>query len=157
MQRDTSAQHESDSARVTEDTGDTSLNQDTSSVETAGASVTSDTATTDTASAAGYAAMARDTSGGVDQIDTTATAAVGSEVGDTTMNAGRVRPIEDSTETMVQVTTDTVNLATVAGDAAIGGPGRGHDRKLGTYTSARRLYGDAGERELGRIGECERS
>jgi hypothetical protein len=43
------------------------------------------------------------------------------------MNAGRVRPIEDSTETMGQVTTDSGNVAvtsdTVAGDAAIAARG----------------------------------
>jgi hypothetical protein len=107
---DTAAKPESDSARVTEDTSETSLNP-----------------TTDTVEAAGYAEMARDTTGSADQIDTSANAAVGAEVQDTTMNAGRVRPIEDSTETMGQVTTDAGNVAaisdTVAGDAAIAARG----------------------------------
>jgi hypothetical protein len=106
--RDTAAVNE-DSARVTEDTSETSLNQG------------------DTSSVAGYSEMARDTTGGVDQIDTTASAAAGADVQDTTMNAGRVRPVEDSTETMGQVTTDTGNVAvtadTVAGDAAIAARG----------------------------------
>jgi hypothetical protein len=81
----------------------------------------------DSAGAAGYAEMARDTTGGSDQIDTTASAAAAADVQDTTMNAGRVRPIEDSTETMGQVTTDTGNVAaisdTIAGDAAIAARG----------------------------------
>jgi hypothetical protein len=94
---DTAAKPESDSARVTEDTGETSLNP-----------------ATDTAEVAGYAEMARDTTGSADQIDTTA---AGAEVGDTTMNAGRVRPIEDSAETMGQVTTDTGNIAVTADTA----------------------------------------
>ena len=128
MDRDTAAQHESDSARVTEDTSETSLNPaDTSTVETAHAAVTSDTATADTASAAGYAEMARDTTGAADQMDTTANAAIDADVQDTTMNAGRVRPIEDSTETMGQVTTDTGNVAvssdSVSGDAAVAARG----------------------------------
>jgi hypothetical protein len=129
--RDTVAQSESDSARVTEDTSETSLNQtDTSMVETAGAAVTSDTVATDTmntAAAAGYTEMARDTTRGADQIDTTASATAAAEVQDTTTNAGRVRPVEDSTETVGQVTTDTGNVAaisdTVAGDAAIAARG----------------------------------
>ena len=130
-ERDTVAQPESDSARVTEDTSETSLNQaDTSTVETAGAAVTSDTADTltiDTSGAAGYTEMARDTTGSADQIDTTASAAAAAEVQDTTRNAGRVRPVEDSTETLGQVTTDTGNVAaisdTIAGDAAIAARG----------------------------------
>jgi hypothetical protein len=121
-ERDTASQPESDSARVTEDTSETSLNQaDTSTVETAGAAVTSDTTDTttmDTAGAAGYAEMARDTTGGADQIDTTASAAAAADVQDSTMNAGRVRPIEDSTETMGQVTTDTGNVAAISDTVA---------------------------------------
>jgi hypothetical protein len=121
-ERDTASQPESDSARVTEDTSETSLNQaDTSTVETAGAAVTShttDTTTMDTAGAAGYAEMARDTTGGADQIDTTASAAAAADVQDSTMNAGRVRPIEDSTETMGQVTTDTGNVAAISDTVA---------------------------------------
>jgi hypothetical protein len=112
MTRDTGAVHE-DSARVTEDTSETSMNQ------------------ADTSSVAGYSEMARDTTSGADQIDTAATAATGAsgaEAQDTSMNAGRVRPIEDSTETMGQVTTsDTGNVAatadTIAGDAAIAARG----------------------------------
>ena len=101
-ERDTAAQPESDSARVTEDTSETSLNQ-------------ADTDTTmDSTGAAGYAEMARDTTGGADQIDTTASAAAAADVQDSTMNAGRVRPIEDSTETMGQVTTDTGNVAAIS-------------------------------------------
>ena len=106
---DTAAKPESDSARVTEDTSETSLNP-----------------ATDTAEAAGYAEMARDTTGGADQIDATANAAAGTGLQDSTMNAGRVRPIEDSTETMGQVTTDgdaAVASDTVAGDAAIAARG----------------------------------
>jgi trimeric autotransporter adhesin len=108
MERDTAALHESDSARVTEDTSETSLNQ------------------ADTASVAGYSEMARDTTGGADQVDTTGNAAVGAEAGDTSMNAGRVRPVEDSTETMGQVTTDgnaAVASDTLAADAAIAARG----------------------------------
>jgi hypothetical protein len=141
--------NESDSARVTEDTSETSLNQaDTSAVETAGAALPSDTATQDTV--AGYAEMARDTSSGADQIDTAAVASaetagtiqaradtaqavdtavtatsdtaanagVGTEVGDTTLNAGRVRPVEDSTEILGQVTTNTTDIAVEAADSA---------------------------------------
>jgi hypothetical protein len=105
---DTAAKPESDSARVTEDTSETSLNQ------------------ADTSSVAGYSEMARDTTGGADQVDTAANAAAGAEVQDTTMNAGRVRPVEDSTETMGQVTTDTnadVASDTLAGEAAIAARG----------------------------------
>ena len=54
-------------------------------------------------------------------------AAVGADVQDSTMNAGRVRPIEDSTETMGQVTTDTGSVAdradSVTADAAVAARG----------------------------------
>lgn len=128
MERDTVIVPESDSARVSEDTSETSLNTaDTTSVETA----------------AGYIEMARDTSTAADQIDTTGAAVdaggeiqasvdtTTAEVGvtadadispdadvavaavDTSSNAGRIRPPEDSTETLGQVTTDsTTALAT---------------------------------------------
>ena len=143
MDRDTAAQHESDSARVTEDTSETSLNQaDTSKVETAGAAVTSDTAGTDTATAAGYAEMAGDTTSGADQAvgasvgdstmnagrvrppeDSTelqgnASEAATPEANDTTLNAGRVRPVEDSTEILGQVTTDTTSAVVATTDSA---------------------------------------
>jgi hypothetical protein len=64
-QPDTAIGH-SDSARVTEDTSETSLNTDTSSVEMAGA-----TQDTSADTSAGYAEMARDTTTTADQMDTT--------------------------------------------------------------------------------------
>lgn len=104
-------QVESDSARVISDTAETSMNPSHDS-------------------AAGYSEMARDTTSGADQIDTTsAVGAVGADVEDTTMNAGRVRPVEDSTEILGQVTTDTTNAvaatdsAEAAGEAAVAAPG----------------------------------
>lgn len=106
IERDTAAKPESDSARVTEDTSETSLNQ------------------ADTAAAAGYAEMARDTTSGADQVDTTG-AAIVAGAGDTTMSTGRVRPIEESTETMGQITGDTNVTAGIADsvNAAIGARG----------------------------------
>ncbi len=174
MEQDTtSTPIESDSARVTEDTSETSSvnTSDTAAVETAAAAlVTADTnntqvttTTQDTAadtSAAGYVEMARDTSSTADQIDTTTGAAaavdtagtiqasidtartetemsaaadtaaevtVAADVQDTTGNAGRVRPPEDSTEILGRVTTDTTtafaSADTTAGVAAVGARG----------------------------------
>ena len=165
-ERDTAAQPESDSARVTEDTSETSLNQaDTSAVETAGAAVTSDTTgttTMDTAGAAGYAEMARDTTGGADQIDTTANAAAAADVQDSTMNAGRVRPIEDSTETMGQVTTDTGNVAaiydTVAGDAAIAARGAdttGNSGRIRPPEDSTEMQGNVSSAESGGVNAAD--
>jgi len=99
---------------------------DTASTEMAGAAdtVTRTDVSADT-SAAGYAEMARDTSTAADQADTAAAAngevaltaridtssqanvAVSAEAGaDTTGDAGRIRPPEDSTEILGNVTTD---------------------------------------------------
>jgi hypothetical protein len=92
MERDTASVPQSDSARVSEDTSETSQNTtDTSSVETAGAAELSDTAE--------VAAEAH--------VSADADVAVGAETQDTAGNAGRVRPPEDSTEILGQVTTDT--------------------------------------------------
>ena len=147
MERDTGGvQMESDSARVTQDTGATSSNQtDTifAAIATADTMAVADTST---------AAVADD------QIDTTATAAEGNgsiqasvdtahadaevtasadtstdvvisaDVSDTIGNTGRVRPPEDSTEILGEVTTnenghvataDTVSI----GEAAVGARG----------------------------------
>jgi hypothetical protein len=112
----------SDSARVTADTAETSsVVPDTSTSENPAAAETA---------AAGYAAMARDTSTVADQADTAATplgdlalqvsidtsaqakadvsAGVAEADGaDTTNNDGRIRPPEDSTEILGQVTEDS--------------------------------------------------
>lgn len=129
-QRDTATPNvHLDSARVTHDSSETSLNtaDTTASVETATAapaddsqSDTAQAASADTA-AAGYVAMARDTTTGADQVDTTAAAVADTSANadvaastDTSANAGRVRPPEDSTEILGQVTTDTGATVAVA-------------------------------------------
>ena len=134
---DTAGVPQSDSARVTEDTSETSVNTiDTATVEMAGAAEPADTisspAAEDTSSAelaveidtavteaqvsdtavSGYAEMARDTTTTADQIDTTdadvsADADLAAGAADTVDNEGRIRPPEDSTEILGQVTTDT--------------------------------------------------
>jgi hypothetical protein len=101
---------------------------DTSSAEMTGAA---DTNASADATAAGYAEMARDTSSVVDQVDTAAAAnedvavrattdtssqanadvtaesgLAAAEPADTTGNAGAIRPPEDSTEILGNVTTD---------------------------------------------------
>jgi len=121
----------SDSARTAapsdkDAVGYRSMERDTTSTEMAGAAdtVTRTDVSADT-SAAGYAEMARDTSTAADQADTAAAAngdvtlratvdsssqanvAVSAEAGaDTTGDAGRIRPPEDSTEILGNVTTD---------------------------------------------------
>ncbi len=133
MERDTAGVPESDSARVTQDTSETSQTTDTASVESSGASQPSDTvsavAVEDTVAVATQAEMARDTSGTADQIDTTGAAAdasgsiqvsvdtanAGAEItADTAGNAGRIRPPEDSTEILGQVTGDTSTTVATA-------------------------------------------
>jgi hypothetical protein len=134
MERDTTtpANQHLDSARVTADTSvsqaapvtSDSVTTDMSAVGSASADV-ADTA------AAGYSEMARDTSTVADQVDTAAAngevalkatvdtsseanADVTAEAGvaaDSTDNAGRIRPPEDSTEVLGQVTTDTTSEA----------------------------------------------
>ena len=115
MERDTTnaSGQESDSARVTADTTETSSAPDVA-----------DTSSTE---------MARDTSAVADQGDSVATANgdvalqastdtstqanadvsadAGVAVADTTSNAGRIRPPEDSTEILGQVTTDSAPAA----------------------------------------------
>lgn len=99
MERDTTNipnQHV-DSARVTAATSDSAAPTDTA------------TSTADT-SAAGYAEMARDTSTVADQVDTAATD-----------NAGRIRPPEDSTEILGNVTTPD-DAADETADEQVVGP-----------------------------------
>lgn len=86
------------------------------------ARVTADTAV-DTA-AAGYVEMARDTSTAADQVDTDTEPSSDSSVAvsvspDTTDNAGRIRPPEDSTEILGQVTTNSTEAAVTADSSEI--------------------------------------
>lgn len=134
MQRDTVDVPESDSARVTADSSETSQNTvDTNSVETANAALPSDTVAIvtdeDTTAAAGYVAMARDTSAAVDQTDTTAAVAT---TEDSTELLGEVNSHETADEEPVAATEQdtSADRETVAasesrtdevGAAAIGG------------------------------------
>jgi hypothetical protein len=132
MERDTTApanQH-LDSARVTADTSVSQAAPVTSdSVATDMSAVGSASADVADTAAAGYSEMARDTSTVADQADTAAAngdvalkatvdtssegyadvTAEGGVAVDTTDNAGRIRPPEDSTEILGQVTTDTTS------------------------------------------------
>ena len=127
MERDTTdvPSQDSDSARVTADTAEvSSVSSDTATTNSSAAAGAADTTTSADVSAdttvAGYAEMARDTSTVADQVDTAATpngdvalqasidtsaqanadvsAEAGVAVADTTGNADRIRPAEDSTE-----------------------------------------------------------
>ena len=138
MERDTAgAQMESDSARVTQDTGETSFNQsDTASAavaiadtvavaDTISAAVAEDTsvASVEMAEANGSIQVSVDTAHAEIEVtadaDTSADVAVSADVSDTTGNAGRIRPPEDSTEIRV-ATADTV---AISGVAAVGARG----------------------------------
>jgi hypothetical protein len=127
--RDTAPGH-SDSARVTKDTSETSLNTDTSSVEMAGA--TQDTSA-DT-SAAGYSEMARDTTTTADQMDTTqASADTGAALQakvDTATAETQVAVSDSGAAIEAKVDTSSSNngrvgaaVGAVAGAAAVGSRG----------------------------------
>lgn len=137
MERDTANLPESDSARVTADSSETSQTTvDTNAVETANAALPADTVATatveDTTAAAGYVAMARDTGATVDQtIDKDSTEILG-QVTDSTEILGNVNSNETADEEPVPASEQDSSLEgeTVAasesqsdqvGAAAIGG------------------------------------
>ena len=135
MERDTTSpsnqDSDSDSARVTADTSVSQAAPASDSATTDMSAVGNTSAEVADTAAAGYAEMARDTSTVADQADTAAAngdvalratvdtsseanAGVSAETGvtaDTTNTAGHIRPPEDSTEILGQVTTDTTSEA----------------------------------------------